>query len=204
MTSSRCQRSSIVPPGYHDSGTAGAVSIFRSTRRAPMPSTSVDSQAVLGLLAHRFPFLLVDRIDVIEPGRRVVGVHQVTGAEWASGESMGRVAASAGGGVVLGTADGMSGLLVVEALAQTSAALLVTLLDDTAGAVGYFAALERVRLRAPARPGETLRLAVTLRSFRRGIARLHGVATTGDADGRTAGRVVASAGFTTVVRPRAA
>ena len=147
----------------------------------------------LALLAHRYPFLLVDRIEVHEPGRRVVGVHRVTGAEWASGESMGR----AGGGVVLGTADGMSGLLVVEALAQTSGALLLGLLDDPEGAVGYFAALERVRLRAPARPGETLRLAVTLRSFRRGIAKLHGAADVG-------GRVVATAGFTTVVRGRAA
>jgi 3-hydroxyacyl-[acyl-carrier-protein] dehydratase len=117
----------------------------------------------------------------------------VTGAEWASGESMGR----GSGGVVLGTAPGMSGLLVVEALAQTSAALLVDLLESAEGAVGYFAALDRVRLRAPARPGDTLALTVTLRSFRRGIAKMHGLA-------ETRGRVVATAGFTTVVRARPA
>ena len=147
----------------------------------------------LALLAHRYPFLLVDRIEVHEPGKRVVGLRRVTGAEWASGDAMER----ASGGVVLGTAHGMSGLLVVEALAQTSGALLLGLLEDAEGAVGYFAALERVRLRAPARPGETLRLTVTLRSFRRGIAKLHGAA---DVDGR----LVATAGFTPVVRGRAA
>lgn len=159
----------------------------------PSAAARLDSPAILALLAHRYPLLLVDRIDVLEPGRRVVGMHQVTGAEWASGDSMGR----ARGGVVLGTADGMSGLLVVEALAQASGALLLDLLEGTAGAVGYFAALDRVRLRAPARPGDTLRLAVTLRSFRRGVARMRGVADAG-------GRVVATADFTTVVRARPA
>jgi 3-hydroxyacyl-[acyl-carrier-protein] dehydratase len=159
----------------------------------PAPVARLDSHAVLALLAHRYPFLLVDRVDVLERGRRVVGAHRVTGAEWASGESMGR----ASGGVVLGTADGMSGLLVVEALAQTSGALLLDLLDDTGSAVGYFAAIERVRLRGPARPGDELRLTVTLRSFRRGVARLRGVADVAD-------RLVATADFTTILRARAA
>jgi 3-hydroxyacyl-[acyl-carrier-protein] dehydratase len=153
---------------------------------------TVDPVAIPALLPHRYPFLLVDRIEVPEPGRRVVGYKRFAGAEWAAlgpGEP-------APGGVVLGTAPGPSGLLVVEALAQTSAALLADLVASTAGAVGYFAAFERVRLRVPPRPGDEVRLAVTLRAFRRGIAQLAGVADVG-------GRVVASARFTTVVRARA-
>ena len=154
-----------------------------------MPPTSLDPAAVLGLLAHRYPLLLVDRIDVLEPGRRVVGTKRVTSGEWAAGGP------ALGGRPV--AVPGMPGTLVVEALAQTGAALLVGLVEGASEVLGYFAAMERVRLRDPAWPGDTLRLVVELRSFRRGIAKLRGVADVG-------GRTVASAEFTVVVRARAA
>jgi len=140
----------------------------------------VQSSEILNVLAHRYPFLLVDRIDIIERGRRVEGRKRVTGGEWfgpASGDPQ----------------MSMPNLLVIESLAQTSAALLLDLVDAAAGVVGYFAAIERVRLREPARAGDTLVLTVELASFRRGIARLKGVAT-------VKGRRVASASFTTIVR----
>jgi len=140
----------------------------------------VQSSEILNVLAHRYPFLLVDRIDIIERGRRVEGRKRVTGGEWfgpASGDPQ----------------ISMPNLLVIESLAQTSAALLLDLVDAAAGVVGYFAAIERVRLREPARAGDTLVLTVELASFRRGIARLKGVAT-------VKGRRVASASFTTIVR----
>jgi 3-hydroxyacyl-[acyl-carrier-protein] dehydratase len=154
-----------------------------------MPISTLDPVAVLGLLAHRYPLLLVDRIDVLEPGRRVVGVKRVTSGEWAAG------GAALGGWPV--PVPGMPGTLVVEALAQTSAALLMGLVEGASEMLGYFAGMQRVRLRAPALPGDTLRLVVELRSFRRSIAKLYGIA---DVDGRT----VASAGFTVIVRARAA
>jgi 3-hydroxymyristoyl/3-hydroxydecanoyl-(acyl carrier protein) dehydratase len=65
--------------------------------------------------------------------------------------------------------------------------------------VGYFAGFERVRLRGRAQVGESLRLEVTLRAFKRGVAKLRGVARVAED-----GRVVASADFTTVVRARPA
>jgi 3-hydroxyacyl-[acyl-carrier-protein] dehydratase len=152
-----------------------------------VPPTSLDPVTVLGLLAHRYPLLLVDRIDVLEPGRRVIGIKRVTVGEWATGgPALGRPPVAM---------PGMPGMLVVEALAQTSAALLMGLVEGAGEVLGYFAAMERVRLREPAWPGDTLRLAVELRSFRRGIAKLRGVA---DVDHRT----VASAEFTVVVRAR--
>jgi len=76
-------------------------------------------------------------------------------------------------------------------------ALLVDLVDAREGVVGYFAGLERVRLRGRAHAGETLALDVTLRAFRRGVARLRGAARVAED-----GRLVASADFTTVVRAR--
>jgi 3-hydroxyacyl-[acyl-carrier-protein] dehydratase len=138
----------------------------------------LSGQDVLGLLAHRYPFLLVDAIHVVEPGRRVVGTKRLTAGEWVTG-----------GGAV-------PGLLVVEALAQTAGGILLGLLDDARGAVGYFAGMRRVRLRGAPVAGDTLRLAVELRSFRRGVAGLRGSAD-------VEGRVVATADFTAVVRARA-
>lgn len=143
----------------------------------------MDSTAILKVLAHRYPLLLVDSIDVIEPGRRVEGVKRVTGGEWfAAGWRPDQSA--------------MPNTLAIEALAQTSAALLLGLVDASAEVIGYFAAIERVRLRAPAVAGDTLVLSVELESFRRGIARLRGRATVD-------GRRVASANFTTIVRAAA-
>lgn len=162
-------------------------------------TNSLNATAILGLIAHRYPFLLVDRIEVVEPGRRVVGYKAFTAGEWAgTGDTPSGAGALGGttlGGAMLGSALGVSGLLVVEALAQTSAALLLGLLADPAGAVGYFVGMHRVRLRVPPRPGDEVRLAVDLASFRRGIASLRGEAS-------VAGRVAATAQFTTVVRGR--
>jgi len=143
----------------------------------------MDSAAILNVLAHRYPFLLVDSINVIEPGRHVEGIKRVTGGEWFGAAWRPQDVA-------------MPNTLAIEALAQTSAALLLGLVDARAGVIGYFAAIERVRLRQPAVAGDTMLLRVELESFRRGIARLKGRAT-------VEGRRVATASFTTIVRAAA-
>lgn len=144
----------------------------------------MDALSVLGVLAHRYPFVLIDRLRVVEPGRRALGLKRITGSEWLGND------ASVPGGA-------MPGLLIVEALAQTSAGVLVGLLDGSSGAIGYFAAASRVRFRTLPRPGDTLLLSVELVQYRRGVAKLKGVATVD-------GVLAASAEFTAVVRGRAA
>jgi 3-hydroxyacyl-[acyl-carrier-protein] dehydratase len=84
--------------------------------------------------------------------------------------------------------------LVIEALAQTSGALVLGLLDGAAGSVAYFMGAQRVRIRGCARPGDELTLALTLRQWRRGLCRTHGVASVD-------GTVILTADLTTVVRP---
>jgi 3-hydroxyacyl-[acyl-carrier-protein] dehydratase len=143
-----------------------------------------DPLEVLDVLGHRYPFLLVDRLRVVEPGRRAIGLKRVTAGDWWS------EAAESG-------ACAMPGTLVVEALAQTSAGVLIGLLDGSSGAVGYFASADRVRLRSLPLVGDTLIMAVELVWYRRGVARLRGVAS-------VEGRVAVTANFTTVVRGRAA
>lgn len=143
----------------------------------------LDTAAVHALLAHRYPFLLVDRIQVAEPARRVIGSKRVTAGEWwAVGADPLRPGSLA-----------MPFALVIEALAQTSGALVRDLLEGTEGSVAYFMGAQRVRIRGEARPGDELTMELTLRQWRRGICRTHGVATVGD-------RVILTADLTTVVR----
>lgn len=144
-----------------------------------MTSVPID---VLSLLPHRYPMLLVDRIVETVPGKRAVGIKRVTSGEWASG---------APGGT--STAGEMPHLLVVEALAQLTAAILVGLIDGASGAVGYFLGIDHVRFRGAVTPGDELRLEVELVQFRRGMCRTRGVARVGDT-------VVVRANMTTVVR----
>jgi 3-hydroxyacyl-[acyl-carrier-protein] dehydratase len=137
---------------------------------------------VMGVLPHRYPFLLVDTLDLTVPGRVAVGTKRVTGGEW--------FAQASGSQIVT-----MPNMIVVEALAQTSAALLADLAKDTPGAIGYFAAIRRVRCRGSVRAGDLLTLTVELQSFKRGIAQLNGVATVNDV-------ACVRAEFTTVIRQR--
>jgi len=143
-----------------------------------MATRRFDAAAVQALLAHRYPFILVDRVEVIEPGRRVTGTKRVSSGEWWA----------------TGAADAaMPFTLVIEALAQTSGALVQDLADGDAGGVAYFMGADRVRFRRPARVGEELRLDVSLRQWRRGVCRMHGVATVD-------GAIVATAELTIIVR----
>lgn len=146
------------------------------------PAARAVPPDVLALLAHRYPLLLVDRIVALEPGVRAVGLKRVTGDEW----------------FMRGRSDGvrvMPAPLVVEALAQTTGALLLGLAGDPETMVAYFMGFDRVRCRGGAEPGDELTLEVTLQQFRRGICRTHGRATAG-------GREVVRADLTTVVRAR--
>ena len=141
---------------------------------------------VLALLPHRYPFLLLDEITAVEPGRRAEGIKRVTGAEWASGAPAG-----------LGTVGVMPHTLVLEALAQLSGAVLAGLTDGAEGVVGYFLGVDRVRFRGVARAGDAVLLEVTLKQFRRGVCRTHGVA-------RVDGLTIVRADMTTIVRAGAA
>ena len=151
-----------------------------TTPAVSQPVEVLDTGAVERLLAHRYPFLLVDRIAIMEPGLRVIGTKRITRGEW-WGEGRDEGAAH------------FPFSLVIEAMAQTSGALIRDLVGDAAGAVAYFMGVDRVRLRAFAQQGDELRLEMTMRRWRRGICRAYGIAT-------VQGRVVASAELTTIVR----
>lgn len=134
--------------------------------------------SVLELLPHRYPFLLVDRILEIDPGRRAVGVRRVTADEWFSGKS---------------SHYEMPNTLVLEALAQLTGALLAGLAPGSEGAIGYFVAMQRVKFRGIARAGDELKLECKLLQFKRGICKTQATATVND-------KVIVRAQLTTILR----
>lgn len=118
----------------------------------------------LELLPHRYPFLLVDQMEIVEPGRKARGCKQVTGSEWQ----------------VVGARDGVSSVamphaLIVEALAQLSGAVIAGVEVTGEPMVGYFMGCDGVRLRGEAKPGDLIDLSVDLLQYRRGICRTSGL-----------------------------
>ena len=100
------------------------------------------------LIPHRYPFLLVDRIEEIEPGVRAVGIKNVTQNEhFFEGH--------------FPDYPVMPGVLIVEAMAQVGA-VGVMALEEFRGKLALFAGLDGVRFRRQVIPGDTLRMEVEL------------------------------------------
>jgi len=124
---------------------------------------------VLRYLPHRYPFLLVDRVLALEPGKNIVGLKNVTINEpFFQGHFPHHPV--------------MPGVLIIEALAQAAAILQFkssnTLADDSYAY--YFVGIDKARFRAPVTPGDQLLLNVELVRFMRGIWKFSAQAQVGE------------------------
>lgn len=129
---------------------------------APAPPFSVRD--IEGLIPHRWPFLLVDRIVEYDPGaKRIVGQKAVTATEWFfQGHFPGLPV--------------MPGVLQVEALAQTMA-VYVSKQPGFGDRIGLFAGIDDVRFKRVVVPGDVLRLEVTMEKLGSRFGKGRGVAT---------------------------
>jgi 3-hydroxyacyl-[acyl-carrier-protein] dehydratase len=117
----------------------------------------------MGIIPHRFPFLLIDRIEELEAGKRAVGYKNVSiGEPFFQGH--------------FPDYPVMPGVLIVEALAQVGAVAMLSL-DEYRGKIAFFAGLDNVRFKRQVKPGDVLRLEVELGQIRRNIGSGAGVAT---------------------------
>ena len=132
---------------------------------APVPD-SKDIQYILGHLPHRYPFLLIDRVLELEPGKRVVTLKNVTVNEpHFTGH--------------FPDYPVMPGVLIVEAMAQSGGILALSSTPEAerAGKLVFFAAIDHCRFRKPVVPGDQLRIEVTLEWNRGGIGKVKARAT---------------------------
>ena len=123
----------------------------------------LDIREILDSLPHRYPFLLVDRVLEIVPGRRIVAIKNVTFNEpFFQGHFPG--------------APVMPGVLIIEALAQAGAVLMLHDYAERKGKLVYFAGIDEARFRRVVGPGDRLHLTMEVVKLRSRTCKMKGVA----------------------------
>jgi 3-hydroxyacyl-[acyl-carrier-protein] dehydratase len=150
-------------------------------RDANAAGTRLDDCNIDGikrLLPHRYPFLMIDRVVEIEAERNATGIKNVTVNEpYFAGHFPERPI--------------MPGVLIIEAMAQTAAVLVMATIGEVAtGKLVYFMTIDQARFRRPVVPGDQLRIRVDKQHRRLGVWKFAGRATV---DGRLAAEAVISA-----------
>lgn len=126
-----------------------------------------DTNAIMNIIPHRYPFLLVDKIIDLKPGEAITGIKNVTINEpFFQGHFPGHPI--------------MPGVLIVEGMAQTGGIILLRQMDDPGEWVAYFASIDNVKFRKPVLPGDTLRYELRVISLKRSLSKMHGDAYVGD------------------------
>ncbi|MEW5762968.1 MAG: 3-hydroxyacyl-ACP dehydratase FabZ [Bacillota bacterium] len=123
----------------------------------------LDVNAIQEIIPHRHPFLFVDRIVALEPGKRAVGIKNVTAGEWFF---QGHFPAY----------PVLPGVLIIEALAQVGAVVALSL-PEMRGRIPLFTGIDRARFRRQVRPGDCLRLEVELTHLRGQLGKCRAVAS---------------------------
>ena len=134
---------------------------------------TIDIMEILDVLPHRYPLLLVDRVVEFEPGKRIVGLKNVTINEpFFRGHFPDHPI--------------MPGVLIIEAMGQVGGLLLMDAVEDTEDKVVYFMALDNVKWRRPVTPGDQILFEVEMVNLRRSVCKMKGKGTVN-------GKVVAEA-----------
>jgi len=148
--------------------------------QSTQPALSIDILRIMEMIPHRYPLLLVDKLIDVVPGESAVGIKNVTANEpHFQGHFPGRPV--------------MPGVLIIEAMAQTAAVIVVaTLGKEAEGKLVYFMSIDSARFRKPVGPGDQLRLYCRKERQRANVWKFSGEARVDDT-------VVAEAVYTAMI-----
>ena len=131
------------------------------------PATPFGKDVIESILPHRDPFLLVDEVTELDPGRRVVARRAVSADDWwFPGHFPERAV--------------MPGVLIVEAMAQAGA-VAVLVEEENRGKIAFFAGIDDCRFKRIVEPGDVLTLTCEIDTIRGQVGRGKATAHVGDA-----------------------
>ena len=123
----------------------------------------IDINEIMEMIPHRYPFLLIDKVKDIQSGESAIGIKNVTVDEpYFEGHFPGHPI--------------MPGVLIIEAMAQTSAVLVVDAMGKKENRLVYFMTVDQARFRKPVLPGDRLELTVRKERSRGNVWKFKGEA----------------------------
>jgi 3-hydroxyacyl-[acyl-carrier-protein] dehydratase len=136
----------------------------------------------MDFLPHRYPFLLIDRVVEFEPAKRLVAIKNVTMNEpFFQGHFPGLPI--------------MPGVLVIEAMAQAGAIIMMTEMPDRQTKLAVFTGIEKAKFRRQVTPGDQLRIEVEVLAFKSRVGRM-------EAKALVDGKLACQATLTCAIVPR--
>ena len=126
----------------------------------------MNIEEIMSIIPHRYPFLLIDKIEEMVPGEKVVAIKNVTmNEEFFQGHFPGRPV--------------MPGVLIIEAMAQAGAVAILSM-EEYKGKTALFGAIDKAKFRKQVVPGDVLRLEVSIIKLKTNAGIGKGIGYAGD------------------------
>ena len=137
-----------------------------NTPRQYKPVRVIPCEEILKIIPHRYPFMMVDRVEVVEEGKYCVGVKCVSANElYFHGHFPEKPI--------------MPGVLMLEGMAQTAAAMMMAL-PETRGRLGFFAGISKAKFRRQVVPGDVLKMHVEILRVKSHLGKVRAEAWVGE------------------------